>query len=52
MAERENFYRQNWFSSERIKDLRGREKDVMAIIRRNERDRMEQWSKQKIRESK
>jgi len=49
MEKREDFYRQNGFSSEGIKDLREREKNVMAIIRRNERDMIEQWPKQKIR---
>jgi len=42
MGEREDFYRQNGFSTERIKDLRERERDVKNIIRRNERDRMRQ----------
>jgi len=52
MGEREDFYRQNGFSSEEIKDFRKREKDVKTIIKRNERDRMGQWLEQKIRESK
>jgi len=56
MRERENFYRQNEFNSEGIKDLRERERererDVKTIIRRNERDRMGQWLEQKIRKSK
>jgi len=52
MGEKENFYRQNGFSTEGIKDLREREGDIKDIIRRNERDRMGQWLEQKIRESK
>jgi len=52
MGEREDFYRQNGFSTEGIKDLREGEEDVKDIIRRNERDRMRQWLEQKIRESK
>jgi len=51
MGEREDFYKQNGFSTEGIKDLRKREGDVKDIIKRNERDRMEQWLEQKIRES-
>jgi len=41
MGEREDFYRQNGFSTEGIKDHR-REEDVKNIIRRNERNRMGQ----------
>jgi len=52
MGEREDFYRQNRFSTEGIIDLRAREGVVKDIIRRNERDRMGQWLEQKIRESK
>jgi len=39
MLEREDFYRQNGFSSGGIKDLKEseRERDVKDIIRRNER---------------
>jgi len=51
MGQREDFYRQNGFSTEGIKDLRKRERDVKDIIRRNERDRMGQLLEQKIRES-
>jgi len=43
MEEKEDFYRQNGFSTEGIKDLREREEDVKDIIRRNEKDRMGQW---------
>jgi len=49
MEEREIFYRQNGFSTERIKNLRERGWDVKEVIRRNERDRMGQWLEQKIR---
>jgi len=42
MREREDFYRQNGFSTEEIKDLREREGDVKDVIRRNERDRIRQ----------
>jgi len=41
VGERKDFYKQNGFSSEGIKDLR--ERDVKAIIRRNERMRIGQW---------
>jgi len=51
MGEREVFYRQNGFSTEGIKDLRGREGDVKNIIRRIERDRMEQCLEQRVRKS-
>jgi len=40
--ERKDFYRQNGFSSEGIKALREREKDIKVIIKINERDKMEQ----------
>jgi len=52
MVEREDFYRQNGFSLEGVKDLRKRKGGVKDIIRRNKRDRMGQWLEQKIRESK
>jgi len=52
MGKREDFYRQNGFSTERIEDLREKERDIKDIIRRNERDRMGQWLEQKIRKSK
>jgi len=43
MKEREIFYGQNGFSTEGIKDLRERGRDVKEVIRRNEIDRMGQW---------
>jgi len=39
VGEKEDFYKRNGFSSEGIKVGRKREKDVKAIIQRNERDR-------------
>jgi len=42
MGEREDFYRQIGFNYKVIKDLRERGKDVKAIIKRNERDKMGQ----------
>jgi len=39
-GEREDFYRQNGFSSKGIKTLREREKDIKGIIKRIEKDRM------------
>jgi len=51
-GKREDFYRQNGFSTEGIKDLRKRKGNVKDIIRGNERDWMGQWLEQKIRESK
>jgi len=49
--EREKFYKENGFSSKGIKQLRERGKEVSEIIRVREKERIEQWLDNKIRES-
>lgn len=50
--DREDFYRQNGFSSEGVKMLREREIDISAIIKQKELERLGQWIYCKMRNSK